>query len=190
MAHDEHLTVLCRRLGASDRAAFADLFRLLRPPLLRYVAAIVHDASLAHDLVQDVFVDLWQRRTRLDVDKPLKPYLYRMARNRALRHLRDERTHARKHTLLRPGAPDVFATTRAEHAHDQAVLNDHLQRWVADLPTRQREALVLSRLHGLSHREIAAVMAISPRTVNNHIVRALETLQTHLHTFESTPWTP
>lgn len=188
MAAPDPLALLCRRLQASDRDAFEAVFRLLRQELVRYVASIVRDGSTAHDLVQDVFVALWGLRETLDPALPLKPYIYRMARNRALRHLRDERTHARKEEQLRR---DDGGPAASPEAHlDRAVLRRALHRWIAALPERQREALLLSRYHQLSHREIAAVMDISPRTVNVHIVRALAHLHERLEAFEPASRTP
>ncbi|GAB5519371.1 MAG: RNA polymerase sigma-70 factor [Rhodothermales bacterium] len=170
------LQTLCKRLTASDRSAFEDLFRLTRTPLLRYVCSIVRDNELAHDLVQDVFVMLWGLREGLDPSQPLKPYLYRMARNRALRHLRDSRTHARKEAELGATMPTMTETS-ADDDHDTDLMKRQLHQWIKALPDRQREALTLSRFHYLSHREIGALMGISPRTVNNHIIRALDALQ-------------
>ncbi|MEM1128472.1 MAG: RNA polymerase sigma-70 factor [Bacteroidota bacterium] len=179
---------LCRRLRASDRSAFEVVFRTLRRPLLRYVRTLVFQADLAHDLVQDVFVDLWAARHRLDPSRSLKAYLYSMTRNRALRHLRDERLHASKEDDIRMELRATSsAPARADEVVDATALASQVQRWVTDLPNRQREALLLSRYHHLSHREIGALMGISPRTVNNHLVRALETLQQRMSLFESTP---
>ena len=101
MSASETLEELCRRLKASDRGAFEQVFRQLREGLLRYVRSIVENDTVAHDLVQDVFVYLWGLRETLDPSRPLKAYLYRMARNRAYRFLRDERAHAEKHEILR-----------------------------------------------------------------------------------------
>jgi len=73
-------------------------------------------------------------------------------------------------------------------APDEAVeakdLDAHLTQWIEDLPDRQREALSLSRFEGLSHDAIADVMDISPRTVNNHIVRALRSLRDRLRAYQ------
>jgi RNA polymerase sigma-70 factor (ECF subfamily) len=64
------------------------------------------------------------------------------------------------------------------------MLDRRLRRWIDDLPDRQREALSLSRFEGLSHEAIAEIMDISPRTVNNHIVRALKSLRQNVHAYE------
>ena len=188
---DEALEPLCRRLQASDRSAFEQVFRLLREGLLRYVRALVGEEATAHDLVQDVFVDLWGLREVLDPARPLRPYVYRMARNRALRHLRDTRTHARKEAELQHEALHATAPHEGpDAALDAAALREHIGRWLAALPERQREALVLSRFHRLSHREVAAIMDVSPRTVNNHIVRALAHLQRCARAFDPLSWNP
>ncbi len=175
----DDLQTLCERLRASDQAALGVLFHRLRLPLLRYVRTIVGDGVVAHDLVQDVFLDLWMRRTTLNPTQPLRPYVYRMARNRALRHLRDERRRARKRAehLGAPPATDPLQPDTLAETHQLETL---LARWLEALPERQREALVLSRWLGLSHQEIAQVMGISPRTVNNHLLRALDTLHQRL----------
>lgn len=177
--------MLCAGLRASDMQALRDVFHLLRDELVRYVSTIIRDSNVAHDLVQDVFVSLWDLREKLDPDCALRSYVYRMARNRAYRHLRDERLHAAKHDLMigeRERA--VPAPTLPDAETDGEILSAHLERWMAALPDRQREALSLSRFQGLSHREIAAVMGISARTVNNHILRALSNLEQKVQTLE------
>ena len=177
---------LCARLRASDSSALRDLFHLLREELLRYVTAIVRDDTVAHDLVQDVFVSLWDLRERLDPDCALRSYIYRMARNRAYRHLRDERLHAAKHELIMGEQAHMFPQASLPDADtDGELMSEHLRRWLAGLPERQREALSLSRFQGLSHREIAAVMGISARTVNNHILRALAHLEQKIRMLET-----
>ena len=179
------LEALCRRLSSSDRDAFEKVFRLFREDLVRYVRSIVGDTAVANDLVQDVFVSLWETRESLDPSLSLKAFVYRIARNAAYRYLRDTRTHHRKHEEIRR---DYDANGRSGEAREFSVDSDllavRLRVWIAELPGRQREALVLSRYHGLSHNEIAALMQISPRTVNNHIMRALEHLQDRVRMFE------
>ena len=176
---------LCRRIKASDRSAFEDVFRRFRDEMLRYVWGIVRREAVAHDLVQDVFVDLWGTRHTLDPSRSLKAFLYGMARNRALRHLRDTRAHGRKHALLQREADSHISNgSERDHDVDAGLLGDMLHRWIDELPDRQQEALMLSRYHDLSHHEIALVMGISPRTVNNHIIRALKHLTERIQSFE------
>jgi len=177
---------LSRRLAGSDRAAFEDVFRRMRGDLVRYAGRIVRDDALAHDLVQDVFFDLWMARDRLDPGQSLRAYLFRSTRNRAFNHLRDRRRHSASHAEIR-AASDSTANARVgpEEELEADMLGAWLDARIRELPDRQAEALRLSRYGGLSHEEIAEVMEISPRTVNNHIVRALAFLSERLRSFRA-----
>ena len=175
----------CRRLRASDRAAYAAVFEALYEPLFRYVRSLTTDRAVARDLTQDVFVRLWDARESLDPSQSLKAYLYRTARNLAYNHHRNAETRSEKEDDIRRDANvQPSAPTPPDAAAEGEWLEEHLRSWIADLPTRQREALVLSRFEGLSHDQIAEVMDISPRTVNNHIVRALKRLRDHVDDYE------
>ena len=182
-----NLSEYARRIRDSDREAFADLFRLMREPLIRYVLNVVKDDMIAHDLIQDAFVSLWKLRESLDPGRSLKAYMYQIARNRAMRHLRDKRTHDSKHQIIKQQSSSEIPE---EEWPDAFVENDSLQKklkgWLSDLPERQREALELSRYQGLSHKEIAEVMEISPRTVNTHITLAIKNLQRNIQAAEPT----
>ncbi len=168
-----------RRLAADDPAALAELFDATHDALVRYAAALLRDDAAARDAVQEAFVRVWERRATLDPARPLRALLYRTVRHLAFNATRDARTRAR----LLEGAPDAAAPWRPPAPDDWAVARDlgrRLRRWMGALPARQQEALALSRFDGLSHDEIAAVMGCAPRTVNNHLVRALATLRDRL----------
>ena len=175
----------CRRLKTSDRSAYAELFEEMYDPLFRYVRSITKTPDAARDVTQDVFIRLWEVRDSLSTDQSLEAYLYRIARNRAYNHERNQRTRTekeedvREHTPAQPASP-----TRPDTQADADRLEDRLWRWIGELTERQREALVLSRFDGLSHKEVAEVMDISPRTVNNHIVRALKHLRGRINDYE------
>jgi len=185
MADPDDFAEWCRRLRASDRSAYAAVFEALYEPLFRYVRSLTTERTVARDIVQDVFVRLWDSREELDPSQSLKAYLYRTARNLTYNHHRNRETRSnkaddiRRDSNVRPAPPDL-----PDAAAEAEWLEDHLRAWIADLPTRQREALILSRFEGMTHDEIAEVMDISPRTVNNHIVRALKRLRSHLNDYE------
>jgi len=175
----------CRRLKASDRAAYAELFEATYEPLFRYVRSITQSAEAARDVTQDAFIRLWEVRESLSPDQSLEAYLYRIARNRAYNHERNQRTRDEKEPAVRDQTPAQPA--RPAQPDDEAgagQLEDRLWRWIGELTDRQREALVLTRFDGLSHEEAADVMDISPRTVNNHIVRALKHLRERVDDYE------
>jgi RNA polymerase sigma-70 factor (ECF subfamily) len=176
----------CRRLAASDRDAYAEVFEALYDPLFRYVQSITKDAAAARDVTQDVFVRLWDVRDRLDPSQSLEAYLYRTARNLAYNHERDRATKTDKADDVRRSNARPAVPPPPDVAMEGERLESALRAWIADLPERQREAIVLSRFEGLSHDQIAEVMDIAPRTVNNHIVRALERLRRRVQDYKPT----
>ncbi|MEM1043718.1 MAG: RNA polymerase sigma-70 factor [Bacteroidota bacterium] len=171
----------CRRLAASDERAFEELFRATHGPLVRYATTFTHDRTVAGDLVQDVYVRVWERRTTLDPNRSLKALLYRMTRNLALNRMRDRQN---RRDLLMDYAPALYADPDPDVQVEGHEFGLRLEAWIAALPERQREALRLSRFEGMSHEQIADVMDISPRTVNNHLVKALKHLRDRTIAYE------
>lgn len=179
------LPALATAIRAGDESAFRQLFDALYGPLLGFASSFVRDDAVAEDVVQEAFVRLWDRRSRLEEDIPLRAWLFRTVRNLALNNRRD--TTTRERLLDDPTVGDSAAAPRPAMAPDActegAELHRHVALLVTELPPRQREALLLSRVEGLSHSEVAATMGCAPRTVNNHLVAALATLRKRLADF-------
>ncbi|MEL6769623.1 MAG: sigma-70 family RNA polymerase sigma factor [Bacteroidota bacterium] len=170
----------------ADPRAFEAFFRATHGGLTRFADSLVRDSAVAADLVQEAYARLWERRADLDPTRSIKALVYRTVRNLAYNRARDRRTRAdllAEHTAGTPLATGVSAAPLPDAEAEAKALDARLQAWIADLPDRQREALTLSRFDGLSHAEIADVMGVSPRTVNNHLVQALRTLRDRLHHF-------
>ena len=162
-----------------DAAALTAVYHAYRAPLVGYAHRLTGDVAAAHDVVQDVFVKLWERRDTLTVEASLKALLYTMTRNRALN---DRRRRAHIASGVEPeGLAEREGTSPAPDAALQGEdLARHLRRGIEALPPRRAEAFTLSRFHGLSHEEIAGVMGLSVRTVDTHIVHALRDLRARL----------
>lgn len=178
------LSELSRRLRHSDREAYAEVFRRFHGPLVRYARRITNDEAVAYDVLQDVFMKLWEDRKTLTVKVSLKAMLYTMVRNRALNSLRRSKWISTDTAVEDVGDPPEVAPSGDEvlAAKD---LRQHLQAWIDQLPGRRAEAFVLSRYNDLKHSEIAAIMGISERTVDTHILLALRDLRGRLDALQS-----
>ncbi|GAB3124007.1 RNA polymerase sigma factor [Novispirillum itersonii] len=164
-------------MAASDRAPAdrASLLRLLvrhYDDLTRRLTRRMGSPASAQDVVQDTFVRVSGLTTVPDLDNP-RAYLYRVAGNIALDHLRAEGRAARRHlpaeTLEDHPSDHPSAEAVAEQRQRLARLNDAVNA----LPERCREVFLLHRIDGLSHAEIAARLGISRSAVEKHIIRAL-----------------
>ncbi|MEX0820703.1 MAG: RNA polymerase sigma-70 factor [Rhodothermales bacterium] len=180
---DEQFTSWARGLQNSDRTDYAELFEATYDGLFGFARYIVREPSAAHDVLQDVYMKLWTIREDVDPSRSLKALMYQMVRNYALNHERQKKTRAAQSiddSLREPAVPSTI-----ERDVEVEALGRHIERWIADLPNRRREAFVLSRYEGLSHEEIARMMNLTPRTVNNHIVLALQDLRARLENYHS-----
>ncbi|MEM8559773.1 MAG: sigma-70 family RNA polymerase sigma factor [Bacteroidota bacterium] len=176
----------CTAIRNADVRAFESLFRATHGGLLRFAERLVRDADVASDLTQEAYARLWERRGDLDPTRSVKALLYRTVRNLAYNRARDRRTRAdllAAHAAGTPLATGISPAPLPDAEVNAAALDHRLRHWIDALPERQRETIRLSRFEGLSHAEIAAVMGVSPRTVNNHLVQALRTLRDRLHEF-------
>ena len=101
-----------------------------------------------------------------------------MVRNRALNAVRDSSGVQVDHELASSQQSDQPVVNNVdEDEDDDSTLKRLMRSWIDQLPDRQKEAFMLSRFEGLDHDEIANVMDVSPKTVNNHIVAALRSLR-------------
>lgn len=171
--------------GAEDaaNAAFEAIFREYYGPLCGFAERTVGSRAVAEEVVDDVFLRVWEQRERWPKFEGMRAYLYTAVRNQALMHVRHESVVRRVvGDALRgefvPGMGEVAAS-----ADDEL----HLRRFakaaqqaIEQLPARNREVYRLYRQHHLSYAEIAEVLGLSVKTVENHLSRSLKSLRASL----------
>jgi len=170
---------LVARIRAGDEAAFEAMFRAYYDPLCRHVAPYLGSRDAAEDAVQGLFVRIWEDRARWVVSD-LGHYLYTAVRRRAISQVRRIAVQRRAAPLL--VLEEIGGAGRAlpDAEFDAEELWRRLERVLDTLAPRTRAAFVLSRREGLSYQQVAARMAISPKTVGVHIGRALAALRNTL----------
>jgi RNA polymerase sigma-70 factor (ECF subfamily) len=146
--------------------------------LCEYVLRFVGSAGVAEDLVQDLFLYLWDSRARLGDMDVTPSYLYVAARNRALKYLRHQRVAAA--WIERAAREEVPTAPSPEDLYLRHELADAVARAIADLPTRCREIFVLRRRQHLSYHEIASRAGVSLGTVKSQMWRATVLLKEKL----------
>lgn len=168
------------RSRAGDVAAFEAIFRRYHQRLCQFAERSLRSPDAARDAVQDVFVAVWRHRDACQGCDNLAVYLFTAVRNRVLKLLRHDGVveRARARLTLEQRCPG--AGSAPENPDDEVAARElaaMIDRVIARLPERSREAYLLHRREGLSYAEIAAVMGVSTRTVENHIARALRGLR-------------
>ena len=149
-------------------SAFATHYCGLCDYLLRFVGS----ADAAQDLVQDLFLHLWDTRGPRDAVRLTQPYLYVAARNRALKYLRHRRVaDAWIDRAAREEGPSASGGS-PEDCYLQGELDRAVQHAIAGLPDRRREIFLLRRRQQYSYQEIAASLHLSLGTVKSQMWRA------------------
>ena len=147
---------------AGDATAFDALFQRWSAPLLRYLERMVRDAAAAEDLVQEAFLRVYRARERYAPQARFSTWLYRIATNLALNELRRPRRRDPHESRDAEGGPELVSV---EAAADDIVharrLGEAVERELASLPERQRAALCLVAVEGLSYAEVAATLDVT-----------------------------
>jgi RNA polymerase sigma-70 factor, ECF subfamily len=167
------------RIRAGDESAFEAMFRTYSDRLCAFAVQYLGTMDTAEEVVEDVFLAIWQGRARWRITTSLKSYLYTATRNRSLNVLK-RRTIERRHFDQMGADPLPRAAGPADAQSLARDLQAAANRAIAGLPDRCREAFLLLRQHELSYAEIAAIMDITPKTVENQVGRALAILKEKL----------
>jgi len=179
---------LVARLALDDGQALQALMDRYWRPMVSFALDKVRGMDAAEDLVQESFVRVWERRRQLRPHASPRAYLYRVLRNLITDEFRRRRLRERFGFLMgmldRAEAPSPAATLEAGEFATAA------ERAIAALPERRRDVFVLAHLHGLSYREVAETLGITPRTVANHMSLALAQLRESLSEFTSASTRP
>lgn len=179
MKHTVHIPpVFVRRLINGEEEALKALLDLLGPKVYGYCIKKTGSRADAEELVLDVFLKLWQFRSRLDPQADLQVLLFTIARNHILNFIRYKAT--RQLVQLAPGEAALSAAEEQWQRLDYNELYARYQRVLDGLGEKQRTVFRLSREAGLSNREIADRLGISVRTVEAHIHSCLKVIRTEL----------
>jgi len=173
---------LLDRIRTGDPQAFEALFRNWAERLCAFAHSYV-DQHTAEDVVQDLFRWMWEHRFTLEVPRSLRAYLFSAVRNRSLNALRNGRIALAFHErLARDSKVDagIESAATAEASLVAADLAEAVAQVVRAMPPRSREVFTLLRDQHLSYAEVAELLRLSPKTVENHMTRALGFLRARL----------
>ncbi|MBU2551031.1 MAG: sigma-70 family RNA polymerase sigma factor [Proteobacteria bacterium] len=158
-------------MAEGDEGAFRELLDRHQPALYRFARRFLQDAVEAEDVAQEVFLRLYRSAHRYRPRAALRAYLFRIARNLCVDHLRKQRPGSME------SAPEAVTRETPLTRLESAQAMNRLLQAVADLPENQRAALLMRHDQGLRYREIAEAMEISVAAVESLLVRARRTLR-------------
>ena len=174
-ANASQIRQLQEQVGRNDQGAFSTLYRLFFMRLFNFAKSYVHNREVAEELVNDVMVGLWNRRSEISGIQNLETYLFVAARNRSLNHLSQ---HSPFQVTLEPesGEIEIVHTDDPERLLEWRELYELLAQAVEELPDQCRTVFKLVKEEGFSYKQVAEILDISPRTVETQLYRAMKKL--------------
>ena len=165
---------LILHLKKGDKKSFEIIFEHYKNYLYLFVCKALPAEEDAESIVQEIFISLWLNRVKLDESKPLKPYLFTVAKNQIYDHLR--KIYSKRKYLDSLFLDYSSSTVSAENQVEYWEFERYLLNKINQLPERRREIFKLSKLEGKSYREIAVLLGISENTVDMQMRSANSTI--------------
>lgn len=160
-------------VNGSQIPAFTQFYTQFFRKLLLVSDKHVKDIYVAEEIVQDVFLKIWESPARLEEIKSIKSYLYRTVINASINHVNRQKTIAEHHLKISAELSEDDLDQLDEE--NELVLLLHQE--IAKLPPQCQKIFKLNRFERLKYKEIALMLDISERTVENHIATALKSLR-------------
>jgi len=170
--------LLIKKVRDGDQEAFQQLYERYHGPLFKTVFFGIHDRQLAQDIVQESFLKVWLKRNRLKPALGFFPFVAKVGKNLVQDHFKHERVKTKYHDRV------VDFSQKPNPSPDDVLDEDLLRQKIKDavnskLAERCRTIFLLSRVQGYSNQEIADVMSIKRKTVENQLYHALKVLKQH-----------
>lgn len=165
---------LIKKLKDNDASAWGEIVNLYSDQLFAYALSLCSDRELSSDIVQHVFITVFETRHNLNPDYSLKSYLYKSTYNKFIDDYRKKKSmsalHDQYYFML-----NQFATNNSDEDLSEKLRSMNLM--ISKLPTKTKAIFTLSKQSGLSNIEISESLNISIKTVEGHITKAFKLLR-------------
>lgn len=154
---------------------FKQLYTKTYTNLCTYAYQFVKSKDISQDVVQEVFIQLWEKDPQLHTLSKPESYLFRAVKNKCIDFLRSESNHQKKETVITQKY--YHGNTYVDGILEAKELEHQIDFCLDQMPIQYKEALVLSRFSGLSNKEIALNLEVTIKVVENSIYRGLSNLK-------------
>jgi RNA polymerase sigma-70 factor (family 1) len=167
-----------RRFKEGDAEAFDLIYRLYSKKMYFFAFGLVKDEEIAKDLIQEVFVNLWEKKELVNVHLNFDNYIFTIVYNAIRKFFRKKSLETKVLDHIQKNSPALIETADGSLIYNE--LLEIANKTIENLPHRRKTVYKLSRQEGIKIKEIARRLDISPRTAENHLARALKYLKEEL----------
>ncbi|MDD2381303.1 MAG: RNA polymerase sigma-70 factor [Mariniphaga sp.] len=178
---NEEEQFIFRRMVEGDKEAFRFFFEKYYTELCNLVNLYIHNEIIAEEIVQDIYIYLWEKKGNIHIESSIRAYLLKASKNKSLNYLRNEKIKLNIQDKIHEVANSTYEMP--SNLLDERQLREIIENAVKNLSERCREIYRLSKENDLSYKEIAEKMGISVKTVENHMGIALRKLRNQLRPY-------
>lgn len=161
--------------------AFAEIYNRYWALLYKHAYRLIKDQDLAQDVVQEVFVNLWDKINTIDLQFSISSYLYTAVRNKVLNLIQRDKV---KNNYIESFANFVACSEAiTDYRLRERLLKEKIEKEVAALPSKMRQVFEMSRIQNMSHKQIAEELNLSDKTVKKQMSNAIKILRLKLGGF-------
>ncbi|MFA5667981.1 MAG: sigma-70 family RNA polymerase sigma factor [Balneolaceae bacterium] len=173
-AHD-----LARKIKSGDHKAFQEFYNNHYDSLLYFLMSRNTSKENAEDLIQKAFIYIWENRAKIEPDKSLRAYIFRIAYTRMLNHHRDEKKFNNDDDL-----PEQVNEVTPEDNAQKSELDLAIDKSIKAMPQKRGEVFTLCFMEQLTYNEAAETLGVSKKTIENHMGLALKDIRHALERFK------
>lgn len=170
---------IVKKFKAGDAAAFDAIYDIYHQKLYYFALGLVKDHDSAGEIIQEVFVTLWEKRDQVDVAFNFDNYIFTIAQNSIRKFFRKKSIESKVKDFLLNNSPELIEETDSSIIYNE--LLELANKTIEKLPPKRKAIYKLSRHEGLTIKEIASRLDISTRTAENQLSRALKYLKEEIH---------
>lgn len=167
-------------LREDDKLAFYNIYERYCKKVYGFVLRYIKQETDAEDIVQEVFIKVWENRKKIDVNSSFESFLFAVSYNTTMSLFRKRISEKKYVEYIKLIQLDDNQVDVSEQINFDELI-ESIRKVIEELTPRQREIFLLSRKEGLSHEEIAEKLDISVNTVKKHMVNTLSFLKSHLN---------
>lgn len=164
-------------LKEGNKNAFSTLYDRYKKPLTANLFKLLKSEELTFDILQDLFLKIWENRANINPEKSFRAYLVRIAENMVYDYYRRAARDSKMQLTIMQTSTELYS-----YIEEDMLIKEHsgfLKAAVALMPPQRRQVFTLCKLEGKSYKEVEQIMGIGHKTINSHLFQASKFLKEH-----------
>jgi len=176
--------LLLNGLRQGDQASFDQLYQLYSERLYLNLLKLVKHPETAEEILQDIFIQVWEKRNTIEIHTSIRAYLFRIGENKVYDFYRKVRRDKVLYAHVKAAASEQYT-----HIEETLLYRENeqlLHAAVTALPPQRRQVFELCKLQGKTYEQVSAQLGISTSTINDHIVKATRSIRQYFYSHDNT----